>query len=125
MRRRALVLVVGLLTSVDACAPRPAEVVEPALNPVRAEVTNNFALAMEVFAVGSGINHRMGTVHPGMVGRFVLPLNLIGGNPVEFQAHTLGTRQQFRSQALLLAPGAVVDIVIATVLFNSTATIRP
>jgi hypothetical protein len=79
---------------------------------------------MEVSAVGSGIAHRMGTVHPGMAGHFVVPPNLIGNGSVLFEARPSGGGQPFRSEDLLLEPGAVVDFAIAPQLFNSTVTRR-
>jgi hypothetical protein len=60
-----------------------------------------------------------------MSGRFVLPQNLIGGGSVRFDARPSGGGQSFRSEDLLLAPGSVVDFVIAARLFNSTVVRRP
>lgn len=80
---------------------------------------------MEVSALGSGINHRLGTVHPGMDGHFVVPQNLIGGSSVRFEARPSGDGRPFLSGDILLAPGAVVDFVIGAQLFNSTVTRRP
>lgn len=118
-------LVLGLLVAASACGHRTPEEVQLTTIPVRVEVTNNYALAMEIFAVGSGITHRLGTVHPGMSGTFVLPQNLIAAGAVEFQAHTTASMQRFASGELLLSPGAIVDFQIAPVLFSSSATIRP
>ena len=119
MLRGWRVLVPGLLLTGSACAHGGGGAPQPADSPVRVEVTNHYSLPMDVYVVGSGINHRMGTVHPGMVGHFVVPQTMIGNGPVEFQAGS------FRSGPLLLSPGAIVDFVIAEQLFNSTATIRP
>jgi hypothetical protein len=80
---------------------------------------------MEVYAGGSGITQRLGTVHPGMASHFVVPQALIGNGSVRLEARPSGGGQPFRSGDLLLSPGAVVDLVIAAQLFNSTATIRP
>jgi hypothetical protein len=80
---------------------------------------------MEVYVLGSGITHRLGTVYPGMGGHFVVPQNLIGNSSVRFEARPSGDGQPFRSGDLLLAPGTVVDFVIAARLFNSTVTHRP
>jgi hypothetical protein len=44
---------------------------------------------------------------------------------VELQARPGGGRQLFRSDKLLLAPGTIVEFLIARQLFNSTATLRP
>jgi hypothetical protein len=79
---------------------------------------------MEVEAVGSGARHRLGMVHPGMAAHFVVPQNLIGTGGVELLVHPSASRQQFSSGPLLLAPGTIVDFMIAPQLFNSTATLR-
>lgn len=116
-----------LLLTASACAHggRGADEPGPDRSPVRVEVTNNHALAAELYAIGSGITHRLGTVEPGMEAQFVIPQNLIGGGGVELQARVSGARQPFRSDKLLLAPGTIVELLIAPQLFNSTATLRP
>lgn len=132
MLRGMWVIVLGLLL-LGACArggsgggDASAEPVpEPVAEPVRVEVLNRYALPMEIYAVGSGINYRMGLVHPGMTGSFVVPPGLVGGGSVEFRAQPSVRGPSFRSAALLLAPGAVVDVLITAQLFNSTAAIRP
>jgi hypothetical protein len=124
-------LVCALLTAGVACAGGGAEEeagVEPAGEPVRVEVTNNFSLPMEIYAINSGTTHRMGTVHPGMSGRFTLPPTLISsGGAVEFQAMPSAEDRTrvFRSDELLLSPGKVVDFRITPQLFNSTVQVRP
>ena len=115
-----------LLPAGLGCARRGTEAPEPSGSPVRVEVTNNYALAMEVDVVGAGVNHRLGTVHPGMVGHFVVPQAMIGGGSLEFQAHpSANERELARSGPVLIAPGAIVDFVITPRLFNSSATVRP
>lgn len=119
-------LVPALLLAGSACARGGGEdEPQPDDSPVRVEVTNNHALPIEIYAVGSGISHRLGTVLPGMAAHFVVPQNLIGSGAVELQAQPRASKQQFRSGQLLLAPGTIVDFVIAPQLFNSTATLRP
>jgi hypothetical protein len=123
--RRLVGLATALLT-ISACSHgggggevRPTEI------PVSVEVNNRHALPMEVFAVGSGITQRLGTVHPGMASHFTVPANLVGNGSVTFEARPTGSGQPFRSGEILLAPGAVVDFTIAPQLFNSTVTRRP
>jgi hypothetical protein len=90
-------------------------------------VTNNYALAMEIFVTGGGTTHRMGSVDPGMVGRFVVPPGMIGGGPLRFEAHPpprARTRERAESGPILVSPGAIVDFMIKQRLFNSTATLR-
>jgi hypothetical protein len=118
-------LLPALLLTASACAHSAGGEVQPTDIPVYVEVTNQHALPMEVYALGSGITHRMGTVHPGMGGHFVVPPNLIGNGSVLFEARPSGGGQPFRSGDLLLSPGAVVDFAIAPQLFNSTVTRRP
>ena len=80
---------------------------------------------MEVFAsTASGMNHRMGTVNPGMNSQFFLPQNLIGSGSVRFEARPSGGGQPFRSGDILLAPGSIVDFTIAPQLFSSTVDRR-
>ncbi len=122
---RGLRVLVPVLLTVWACSPRGGGEVRPTDEQVSVEVTNRHALPMEIYAVGSGITHRLGTVHPGLSSHFLLPQNLIGSSSVQFEARPGGVLQPFRSGEILLAPGAVVDFVIGAQLFNSTVTRRP
>ncbi|HET9387039.1 MAG TPA: hypothetical protein VFO67_18030 [Gemmatimonadales bacterium] len=92
-------------------------------SPIRIVVTNHYTAPMEVVAVGSNISHRLGIVHPGMVGEFVLPPALVGGGTVELFAGEGEFRA--RSGPLLLSPGVVVDFLIRNPLYSSTASVRP
>jgi hypothetical protein len=125
-------IIPGLLFAAAACAhhkvdtdPNP----EPALAdspPVRVEVRNKYALPMEIYVVGGGSNQRLGTVYPGTVKAFVIPQAIANSGSAELQAHpSADARDVARSGPLMLSPGAVVDFVIGTQLFSSTATIRP
>ena len=128
MSRGLRLLVPALLLATSACARSggDADEVEPSnTRPVTVEVLNRFALAVDLYAYGSGITQRLGTVDPGMRADFVLPQNLIGGGAVRFEARPGGNGQPFRSGDILLAPGSVVDFVVASQLFNSTVTRRP
>jgi hypothetical protein len=122
---RALrVVVPALLLTASACARSSGGETAPAAGSVEVSVTNRNALPMEVYASGSGINHRMGTVHPGMGGYFVIPQNLVGSGSVQFEARPSGGGQPFRSGEVLLTPGSLIQFVIAPQLFNSTVTLR-
>ena len=125
MLRQLRVLVPGLLLTVSACSRSGGDEVRPTDKPVSIEVTNRHALPMEIYAVGSGINHRLGTVHPGLSSHFVLPQNLIGSSSVQLEARAGQNFRPFRSGEILMAPGSVVDFVIGAQLFNSTVTLRP
>ena len=125
MLRRLRILAPGLLLAASACAHSGGGEFQPTGSPVSVEVSNRHALPMEVYAIGSGITHRLGTVYPGMASHFVVPQNLVGNSSVRFEARPGGNAQPFRSGDILLAPGAVVDFVIGAQLFNSTVTRRP
>jgi hypothetical protein len=116
---------VPFLLLASACAHSGGGETAPAAGSVEVSVTNQNALPMEIYATGSGINHRMGTVHPGMNGHFVIPQTLVGNGSVQFEARPSGGGQPFRSGELLLAPGSLVQFQIAPQLFNSTVTRRP
>lgn len=124
MLRGLGVLVPGLLLTLGACARAGGGEAAPSAGTVEVSVTNRNALPMEVYASGSGINHRMGTVHPGMGGHFVIPQNLVGGGSVQFEARPSGGGQPFRSGEVLLAPGSLIEFQIAAQLFSSTVTRR-
>jgi len=114
-----------LMLTASACAHSGGGAAAPAPGSVELAVTNQNALPMEVYASGSGINHRVGTVYPGMGGHFVIPQTLVGNGSVQFEARPSGGGQPFRSGEILLAPGSVVRFQIAPQLFNSTVTRRP
>lgn len=127
---RLWVLIPTLLLVVSACRGKGDEEtpspVSPAASPSRVEVTSNYSLPLEIFAVGSGINQRLGTVYSGMARSFVIPPAMLGSGSVEFQARpTAPGGAQFRSGPILVGPGRTVDLRLTPQLFNSTATIRP
>lgn len=122
MLRGLRVMVPALLLTASACAHGGAAA--PAAGSVEVAVTNQNALPMEVYAIGSGINHRLGTVHPGLGGHFVIPQNLVGSGSVQFEARPSGGGRPFRSGEVLLAPGSLIQFLIAPQLFNSTVTRR-
>jgi hypothetical protein len=127
MPRRSWILLSLLLLAGSACrraseeAPLPADPVE---SPINVEVVNNQPLPVEILIVGSGVNHRLGTVHPGMTAHFEVPPGMVGNGSLELLARSSGA-QTARSGPLLLSPGATVDFVVARPPFNSTATLRP
>jgi hypothetical protein len=128
MHRRSCVLIAGLLVTGAGCAHHPSGAPDPgAVQPaaVHLNVTNNSPLPMEVYAVGSGINYRMGTVSPGLASHFVFPPSMIGNGPLEVQARPSGGGDLIRSGQLLLSPGQVVDFKIEAHQVNSTTTVRP
>jgi hypothetical protein len=116
-----------LLLCVSSCARGGSgdEEAHPTDSPVRVEVTNRHALAVEIYASGSGINRRLGTVHPGMDALFSIPANLTSSGSVELEAAPAASSQRFSSGPLLLAPGTIVVLIVAPQIFSSTVTLRP
>ena len=115
-------IVPALLLAVSACSRSSPGAPAPAAGTVEVSVTNQNALPMEVYASGSGINHRIGTVYPGMGGHFMIPQNLVGNGSVRFEARPSGGGQPFRSGDIMLGSGSLIRFVIAPQLFNSTVT---
>ncbi|HEY7503273.1 MAG TPA: hypothetical protein VH700_04155 [Gemmatimonadales bacterium] len=91
---------------------------------VQLNVTNNFGGPVEVYAAGSGTLYRIGTVHPGLPGRFVVRPTMIVNGPVEFVARALNG-PYLRSGRILVQPGDVVDFDLTASPVTSTATVRP
>ena len=125
MLRGMWTLVPSLLLCVNACSKGGTDSPNPSDSPVRVEVINRNPLPIDVYAVGSGIEQRLGPVHPGMNAQFTIPANLTTSGGVDLVATPTQSNQRFRSGKLLLAPGSIVDLIVARQLFSSTATIRP
>ena len=109
MLRGLRLLVPALLLTASACARSGGGETSPQIRengiPAYVEVENQHALPMEVYAFASGITQRLGTVHPGMSGRFTIPPNMIGNGSVRFEARASGGGQPFRSGEILLDRG--------------------
>jgi hypothetical protein len=118
-------LVPGLLLCAAGCARGGANGPHPSDSPVRVEVTNRHALPVEVYAIGNGISQRLGTVNPGLDAQFPIPANVTNSAGVELLAAPTASNERFRSDKLLLAPGTIVELIVAPQIFNSTATLRP
>jgi hypothetical protein len=121
----------ALLVTTSACAHRRStaadrEQMQPHAGPVDVNVTNNSQSAMEIFVVGNGTSHRMGTVAPGVPRRFELPPGIVAaGGHVQFLAQASGAGPRVQSDEVVVAPGDVVDFEITTNLVGSRATVRP
>lgn len=91
--------------------------------PVQLQVVNQSGVPIEVYVVGAGTAYRVGTVHPGLEGRFVVRPAMVGNGAVEFTARFADGRV-VRSGPMLLAPGAVVDFALTPHAATSNATVR-
>ncbi len=121
LRRTLLLALVGTLA---ACAHGKVDPDNPAPIPVRIVVVSHFAIPVEIYAAAAGINQRLGTVHPGMTGRFVVPQTVAASGSAEFLVRPVASTEQYRSAQFLLAPGSTVDLEVSATLFNSTTNIR-
>jgi hypothetical protein len=108
-----------------ACSKKQPESVRPNESPVHLAVDNKYALPVEVVVLRDGGSYRLGVVHPGMQGEFVVPPAYVGGSSIEFGVTPTVTGPTYRSGPILLAPGETVDLRVSPVLFSSTTSIRP
>ncbi len=122
MRRTLLLLTLSATLLGARCFRSPSEI-PPWDTPVRVVVRNGYGATVEIYAVGSGINQRLGSVHPGMEGRFEIPHTMVGRG-VELVARA-ASQDDARSGRLNLQPGHTVLFEITAQLYNSTATIQP
>lgn len=123
------VLLLGFLLAGAACTHQSGATSQaPAAqegSQVRVNVTNHFSVSADIYAQGQGIRQRLGSVHPGMSSSYVLPPSLVANGLVEFIADVGAAGAPVRSGTLQLVAGDVVDFVIETNLFGSTARVRP
>lgn len=127
--RGAGILVAGLVLASTACAYGigPATASRGLHDPggaVHLNVTNNSGGPMEVYAAASGTSYRIGTVHPGLAGNFVVRPAMIVNGPVEFMARS-GRGRLVRSGLIMLAAGDEVDFRLEAQPVMSNATVRP
>ncbi len=129
MLRRGFLLA-GLL-ALGACAGRKGPAVTPAddasgsSKPAFVEVTNGFAQPVEVQVIGAGGSRRLGLVYPGGTSRFVLPPAVTLTGTVQLTASVgANPTQRYRSDPILVSPGDIIEMRIASQLFGTTVQIR-
>ena len=94
-----------------------------ARHPVQLEVTNQSGGPIEIYAQGSGTSYRVGTVHPGLTGRFIVRPGMVLNGAVEFLAVS-GMGDLVRSGPMLVRAGDVVDFALTPHRATSVATVR-
>lgn len=92
-------------------------------SPVQLQVTNTSGGPMEIHATGSGTSYRVGTVHPGLAGRFEVRRSVVGNGAVQFTARS-ADGHMLQSGPMLLRPGDVVDFALTPHTATSTAAVR-
>ena len=108
-RNHRVLFAVAASIGLVACASQPryeaseSPVVIPA---VAVEVTNRNWMDIVVYAVTSTQLVKLGSVTTGAQERFELPrsVNILGGD-LYLEARPIGSRQIFRSQPMMVAPG--------------------
>lgn len=127
MRKPTMLGLLALLLGNSACAFGAGAAVDntaggPA-RPVQLQVTNTSGGPIEIYAAGSGTSYRVGTVHPGLTGRFVIRPTMAANGAVEFTAHSSvwGT---VSSGPMLLRPGDVADFALTPHTATSVASVR-
>ena len=120
----------ALLVTASACAHRSTtpdpEQPRPHAARVSVNVTNNSQSAMEIFVLGNGTSHHMGTVAPGVPRTFELPPGMVAADGhVQFVAQPSGAGPRVQPDEVMVRPGDVVDFEIMTNLVGSRATVRP
>lgn len=90
---------------------------------IRVSVRNENGSPVTVYAIGSGVSWKIGRIAPATTGNFRVPMALVSNGPVEFEA-VADFGAPFRSVALMLKPGQVVDFTVKSPLYASTAIIR-
>jgi hypothetical protein len=122
-------MVAGLALLSSACAhgiggaSDTGHLLEPG-GAVHVNVSNQSGGPMEVYAVGSGSWYRIGTVHPGLDGRFTVRPTMVVNGALELVARST-SGLQVSSGPVLLGPGDEVDFALGTQASLSSATVRP
>ena len=107
--RGAGILMAGLILTSSACAHGQGAGTEPvrpneAGGAVQLYVTNNSGGPMEVYAAGTGTLYRIGTVHPGLEGRFVVETHDGRQRHRGVRGPMPATGRSLRSGRILLVP---------------------
>jgi len=130
MTPKAILAATASLLALAACATgrgasRAAVTPEP--RPVRVNVTNNYAMPAEIYAIACGTQHRLGLAYPGLVSHYVLPQAMLAcGGTVEFVAQPTGTNDHpVRGGEELVQAGDVVEFQITTHLIASYTAVKP
>lgn len=128
MNRMKILLAAAIIGSAPAACARNSAYDQGSAQPVSGaasvDVSNNYALAMDVFVVSSGVTTRLGSVSPGMHGVFVIDASLMRTGFVQVLAQPLGGGVIANTGSLPLRPGDVVQFDISANPRFSTTTIH-
>jgi hypothetical protein len=88
-------------------------------------VVNAYGAPLTIYAIGSGVIERLGTVNQGSNSRWILPAAVLGEGTIELMAQADNGQPLIRFGPMRLSPGRVVDFTIVRDLALSSATVRP
>jgi len=92
--------------------------------PIPVHVKNENFLDMNIAVVVSGVSRRLGNVVGNGSGDFMIDGNLALGQTVYLTATPIGGRGQATSGGLSIAPGQMIEFIVASTLRQSVATVR-
>ncbi len=97
---------------------------QPAAQAITVSVQNDYMLAMDIYAVSSGVTHRLGQVGPGMSQVLVLDPGYMPNGIVDIVAQPPGGGRSVDSGTINPVAGQTVDFYIGNRLLGSHASIR-
>lgn len=123
MRARYLVpVLVGLLLPACSLLRRGEREFEPA--PIFVVVENRNWNQMVIYAVSSGRRQRLGEVETNTSAQFTLPQLFTARTDLRLIADPIGSRQQFRTDNILVSPGGTINLILENNLRLSRWMIR-
>ncbi|HEY6829579.1 MAG TPA: hypothetical protein VI259_22130 [Gemmatimonadaceae bacterium] len=123
VRTRAALL---FLLAAAACKshPQTGPEVDARPEPIPVHVKNENFLDMNIAVVVSGVSRRLGNVVGNASADFMIDGNLALGQTVYLTATPIGGRGQATSGGLSIAPGQMIEFIVASTLRQSVATVH-
>lgn len=103
---------------------KPGEIPEPRPDPIPVRVKNENFLDMNVYAVVSGVQRRLGTVAGNSTANYTIPWSFVNGQGLQMLAVPIGGRGSAASGSLNPGYGQMIDFLIASQLRQSVATVH-
>jgi hypothetical protein len=125
---RLALLAASLVVSLPTTACRSAGA-DPGSGGARSDavtlrVTNDNFSDMDIYALRSGVQTRIGRVTAGTTGRFTLGPTIVGPGDVELLAAAVNGGGTVRSGSLVVFGGQTIDFRVAAVMNQSRAVVQ-
>ncbi len=104
--------------------PQTGPDVDARPEPIPVHVKNENFLDMNIAVVVSGVSRRLGNVVGNGSGDFTIDGNLALGQTLYLTATPIGGRGQATSGGLSIAPGQMIEFIVASTLRQSVATVH-